>query len=68
MHESGPYAEQAKDVYTELRNNIVTNVIKQYKITGYLWEQYNDQTGKGSGCYPFTGWSALFILIMGEKY
>jgi mannosyl-oligosaccharide glucosidase len=69
MHQSGsPYAEQAKDVYKELRNNIVTNIIRQYKLTGYVWEQYNDQSGKGSGCYPFTGWSALFVMIMSEKY
>lgn len=68
MSESGPFAEQAKDVYTQLRNNVVTNVIKQYNSTGFVWEQYNDQTGKGSGCYPFTGWSALFIMMMSEKY
>lgn len=68
VHQSSPFSEQAKEIYTELRNNIVTNIIKQYKLTGYIWEQYNDQTGKGSGCYPFTGWSALFVMIMSEKY
>lgn len=67
MHQAGPYAEQAKIVYTELRNNVVSNVLKQYKLTGYIWEQYSDQ-GKGMGCYPFTGWSALFVMIMSEKY
>lgn len=67
MHQKGPYATQAKEVYTELRNNVVTNVLKQYKTTGYIWEQYSDQ-GKGMGCYPFTGWSALFVMIMSEKY
>lgn len=64
----GPYADQAKEIYQELRKNVVSNVIKQYKVTGYIWEQYNDSTGKGSGCYPFTGWSALFVAIMAEKY
>lgn len=68
MKVEGPFAEQAKEIYQELRQNVVTNVIKQYKQTGYIWEQYNDQTGKGSGCYPFTGWSALFVTIMAEKY
>lgn len=68
MRADGPYADQAKEIYQELRKNVVSNVIKQYKVTGYLWEQYNDQTGKGSGCYPFTGWSALFVTIMAEKY
>lgn len=64
----GPFADQAKAIYHELRRNVVTNVIRQYKQTGYIWEQYNDVTGKGSGCYPFTGWSALFVTIMAEKY
>jgi mannosyl-oligosaccharide glucosidase len=68
MHKSGPFADQAKEVYTDLRNNVVANIIKQYKLTGYIWEQYNDSTGKGTGCYPFTGWSALFVMIMSEKY
>lgn len=64
----GPYAEFAREIYTELRENVVTNIIKQYEKTGYIWEQYNDESGKGSGCYPFTGWSALFVMIMSEKY
>lgn len=68
MHVDGPFAEQAKKIYEDLRNNVVNNVIKQYKTTGYVWEQYNDETGKGSGCYPFTGWSALIVAIMSEKY
>ncbi|CAO1308782.1 unnamed protein product [Diamesa serratosioi] len=67
-HPDCPYTEQAKIIYAELRQNVVGNIIKQYKETGYIWEQYNDQNGKGSGCYPFTGWSALFVLIMSEKY
>ncbi|KAG5674996.1 hypothetical protein PVAND_004937 [Polypedilum vanderplanki] len=66
--QSGPFAEQAKDVYTELRKNVVSNVINQYNSTGFIWEQYSDGGGKGSGCYPFTGWSALFVMIMSEKY
>lgn len=36
--------------------------------TGYVWEQYNDRTGEGQGCKPFTGWSALTVLMMGETY
>ena len=36
--------------------------------TGYVWEQYNDRTGEGQGCKPFTGWSALTVLMMGETF
>lgn len=64
----GPYSEHAGKVYEKLRTNIIKNVIAQYYKTGYLWEQYNDSTGQGSGCKPFTGWSALVVLLMSEQY
>ncbi|GAB0092942.1 mannosyl-oligosaccharide glucosidase [Sergentomyia squamirostris] len=64
----GPYSELARSIYVELRHNVVNNVIRQYHRSGYLWEQYNDKTGEGSGCYPFTGWTALTVLIMAEQY
>jgi len=47
---------------------LIENIFKQYVKTGYIWEQYNDRTGQGQGCRPFTGWSALVVLMMGEKY
>lgn len=64
----GPYSGDAKRLYVELRSNLVSNVIRQYQKSGYIWEQYNDSTGEGSGCKPFTGWSALVVLMMAEQY
>jgi mannosyl-oligosaccharide glucosidase len=64
----GPYQELAKNIYGELRANLVNNILKQYKATGFIYEQYNDKTGEGKGCKPFTGWSALVVLMMGEIY
>lgn len=64
----GPYKTQAAQIYTELRENVVKNMYKQYRETGYIWENYNDKTGQGKGCHPFTGWSALVTLIMAEIY
>ncbi len=64
----GPYAGQANAVYKKLRKAVVENVMKQYHKTGYIWEQYNDRTGSGQGCKPFTGWSSLVVLMMGENY
>lgn len=64
----GPYTSQAEEVYVELRNNLIANIYKQYKQTGYIWENYSDKTGEGKGCHPFTGWSALVTLIMAEIY
>ncbi|KAF7686967.1 mannosyl-oligosaccharide glucosidase [Silurus meridionalis] len=64
----GPYREEAAEIYQELRTNVVNNIYKQYHETGYIWEQYNDGTGRGQGSHPFTGWSALVVLIMAEDY
>ena len=44
------------------------NVVKNYHQTGYLWEQYDQQKGKGKGARVFTGWTSLVVLIMAEKY
>ena len=64
----GPHRARAAEAYSTLRRALVSNVVKEYKRTGYVWEQYNDRTGEGQGCRPFTGWSALVVLIMGEEY
>lgn len=58
----------AAQLYTSLRDNILNNVGKQYEETGYLWENYKDDTGKGQGSHPFTGWTALLVLMDGETY
>lgn len=65
---AGPHQELAGKVYRELRDRVVNNVMKEYYRTGFVWEQYNDRTGEGQGCKPFTGWSALTVLMMGETY
>ncbi|CAN2388288.1 mannosyl-oligosaccharide glucosidase activity [Pristimantis euphronides] len=64
----GPYRERALGLYRELRVNLISNLYRQYKESGFLWEQYNDQTGRGQGSHPFTGWSALIVQIMAEEY
>lgn len=64
----GPYTELSRSIYTELRNNIIENIFREYQRTGYLWEQYDDNTGHGKGCHPFTGWTSLIVLIMAEQY
>lgn len=64
----GPYRDVAQSLYSELRLNIIKNVMREYKRTGFIWEQYNDRTGEGMGCRPFTGWSALTVMLMAEIY
>lgn len=64
----GPYSDRAQTLYDSLRQNLIKNMIKEYKHTGYVWEQYDDSSGKGQRSHPFTGWSSLIVLIMGEIY
>lgn len=64
----GPNQILAQEIYDGLRKNIVSNMYRQYHRTGYVWENYKDDTGEGKGCYPFTGWSSLVVMIMAEIY
>ncbi|KZT28597.1 glycoside hydrolase family 63 protein [Neolentinus lepideus HHB14362 ss-1] len=66
--QEGPYQKQAQEIYTELRKNVVDNVYKEYKRTGYVWEQYDSITGEGRRSHPFTGWTSMVALILAEKY
>uniref|UniRef100_A0A914C5J0 Mannosyl-oligosaccharide glucosidase n=1 Tax=Acrobeloides nanus TaxID=290746 RepID=A0A914C5J0_9BILA len=65
---SGHYQNLAEQLRIELRNNLVTNIANQYNKTGTFWENYDDSTGEGRGCRPFTGWTALVLAIMSDKY
>lgn len=56
--------DQARKLYNELRVNLVDNVVKQWKQTGFAWEQYNPETGAGQRTQHFTGWTSLIVLIM----
>jgi len=66
--QGGEIGALAHEKYTKLRQAIIDNIMRQYWRTGYVWEQYSDSTGEGKGCRPFTGWSALVVLIMAEEY
>ncbi|KAL8106442.1 hypothetical protein AgCh_029997 [Apium graveolens] len=66
--ENGPYRERAEKIYNNLRDNLVSNIVKNYQQTGYFWEQYDQETGKGKGARVFTGWTSLILLIMAESY
>lgn len=52
------------DTYSQLRMNLVNNVFKQWQTTGFVWEQYNDETGKSQGAKNFLGWTSTILLIM----
>lgn len=67
--EPGPYKDSALQLYVQLRENLIRNVVNSYFESGYLWEQYNNAAeGRGKGAHPFTGWTSLILLVMAEAY
>jgi len=64
----GPYASRAKNLYHTLRRNLIANLYRVYNNQNDFFEQYNPHTGVGQGQHPFTGWTALVVLIMAETY
>ncbi|KAI4914433.1 hypothetical protein J4E85_010496 [Alternaria conjuncta] len=60
----GPHRARATKIYTELRKNLVNTVYESWKETGFAWEQYNPETGKGQRTQHFTGWTSLVVKIM----
>ncbi|KAI8527967.1 hypothetical protein RHMOL_Rhmol12G0115200 [Rhododendron molle] len=66
--ENGPYKDKAKAMYSDLRSNLIRNIVRNYQQTGYFWEQYDQKKGKGKGARVFTGWTSLVLLIMAEAY
>jgi hypothetical protein len=60
--------KRALDIYHKLRKNIQNTVLNSYHDTGFFWEHYTDTEGQGTRGHPFTGWTALIINIMSDKY
>ncbi|KAJ8112508.1 hypothetical protein OPT61_g5140 [Boeremia exigua] len=60
----GPQQERCKDIYIELRRNIVHTVFSSWLETGYAWEQYDPVGGHGQRTQHFTGWTSLVVSIM----
>eukprot|EP00276_Gloeochaete_wittrockiana_P016627 CAMPEP_0184340274 /NCGR_PEP_ID=MMETSP1089-20130417/8958_1 /TAXON_ID=38269 ORGANISM="Gloeochaete wittrockiana, Strain SAG46.84" /NCGR_SAMPLE_ID=MMETSP1089 /ASSEMBLY_ACC=CAM_ASM_000445 /LENGTH=235 /DNA_ID=CAMNT_0026668007 /DNA_START=22 /DNA_END=726 /DNA_ORIENTATION=- len=48
-------------IYSDLRTNLINNMINVFRSTGFIWEQYTPTTGSGKGTKPFTGWSSLVV-------
>ena len=51
-------------MYARLRRNVVDTVYNSWEETGFAWEQYNPETGKGQRTQHFTGWTSLVVKIM----
>lgn len=64
----GPHQQAAAKLFSDLRANLLSNIVNQYSSTGYLWEQYDDVEGVPKGSHPFTGWTALITLVAAEVF
>ncbi|KKK17152.1 mannosyl-oligosaccharide glucosidase [Aspergillus ochraceoroseus] len=60
----GPQQERARVMYSKLRKNLVENVFREWKKSGFAWEQYNPETGNGQRIQHFTGWTSLVAKMM----
>lgn len=61
---SGPHQSLAREMYSKLRRNLVENVFREWESTGFAWEQYNPDTGKGQRTQHFTGWTSMVVKMM----
>jgi mannosyl-oligosaccharide glucosidase len=61
------YSYLEKD-YISLRENIVNNMVRNFKENGYIWEVYDDVSGNGKYNHPFTGWSVLIVNLIYEMF
>lgn len=59
---------EALEVYKLIRNNLIKNIFKQWKVEKTFYEQYSDIDGKGLKARPFNGWTSLILNIITEKY
>ena len=61
---AGPYAVHARRLHGDLKGRLLQTIVREYERTGFLWEQYDDSTGEGKGCRPFTGWTSLILMTL----
>ena len=47
---------------------VVGTMVSEWERTGYFWEQYDPDTGRGQRTHPFNGWSSLGLLALAEVY
>lgn len=59
---------QTKNVYQNLRKNLISTVSKGYDQKLTLHEQYDGEKGFPKGTSPFTGWTSLILIIMSESF
>eukprot|EP01062_Namystynia_karyoxenos_P055007 TRINITY_DN4566_c0_g1_i1.p1 TRINITY_DN4566_c0_g1~~TRINITY_DN4566_c0_g1_i1.p1 ORF type:complete len:980 (+),score=237.83 TRINITY_DN4566_c0_g1_i1:96-2942(+) len=67
-HYAGLGSADAAAAHDQLRDRLVATTVGDFSKTNYLWEQYDDTTGRGRRSYPFTGWTALVANVIAGQY
>ncbi|KNE71673.1 hypothetical protein AMAG_16227 [Allomyces macrogynus ATCC 38327] len=68
LHKYGASDPAAREVYDHVRKDVIRMVMDGFRATGFLYENYDGESGKPRGSHPFTGWTSLVVLIMAELY
>ncbi|KAJ4388173.1 Processing alpha glucosidase I [Gnomoniopsis smithogilvyi] len=63
-----PSASKALKLAEELRAKVVSTVYTSWITSGFVWEQYVDESGEGRRSKGFTGWTATVLLLMGLRF
>ncbi|KAJ4421711.1 Processing alpha glucosidase I [Gnomoniopsis sp. IMI 355080] len=61
-------ASRALKLAEDLRAKVVSTVYTSWVATGYVWEQYVDESGEGRRGKWFTGWTATVLLLLGLEF
>ena len=56
-------AKKSKDLADDLSRNIIGAISTEFEKNGFVYENYDDKSGQGKGCHPFTGWTALVSML-----
>ena len=59
--------KDARNLLDTLQPRLINAIRNEYQRTGKLWENYDPDTGFGRGTAPFTGWTSLVVLLMGDN-
>lgn len=62
--QQGPHQGKVREIYAALRRNLGNTVFKSWQETGFAWEQYDPDTGKGQRTQHFTGWTSLIVRVL----
>ncbi|CAE7251790.1 GCS1 [Symbiodinium sp. CCMP2592] len=57
---------EARDAFDSLKKGFVGVVLKALQEQRFLMENFDPDTGKGTGAAPFAGWTALVALVLAD--